>query len=93
MKTKLIFMVSLLILGALVAFAVLFTVHHSGHCTDVECEICAQIQNVKKLINSLLFTAVLVGIFTATVYVLCCTDSYTDTEFFTPVNLKVKLSN
>ncbi len=95
MKRRYVFILAMIIFVALIFFSFFSTFHHGTHCSDISCEICAQIQSIKKIIQGLFvsissFAVLAVPIYSG-MYIFYANES--SLEFFTPVILKVKLSN
>ncbi len=94
MKRKYILILTIVIFASLVALTFLSTAHHSALCSDIDCEICAQVQNLKKILENILFVAFAFGIVVLTSHALGFLRSDRVSEYnLTPVILKVKLSN
>ncbi len=94
MKRKYILIFSMILLVALVSFTVFSTVHHGAHCSDIRCEVCAQIQSIKKVIQGLFIS---LSAFAGIIALISAEVSIFANEHFsayiTPITLKDKLSN
>ena len=79
-----------------ILLSVSFVSHEATHeCVGEDCQICAAVSKCAEVLEKLLAVATFVSLFGLVVYTTGCADFSVGASWvvFTPVKLKVKLSN